>query len=101
MSWYTDTKAWLAEKLNPAQDRIAYQEGVFIGSTQKITYQQAFQKLEPVNRAVSMLVHACASLDYDVKDKITDGVTVGVRQKTLLNLLNYKTQKHYKLLSFK
>ena len=101
MSWYTDTKAWIAEKLNPAQERISYQEGVFIGSTQKITYQQAFQKLEPVNRSVSMLVHACSSLDYDVKDKINDGVVPGIRQKTLSNLLNFKPNPYQSVQEFR
>ena len=101
MSWYQNTKAWIATKLNPAQDRIAYQEGVYIGSTQKITYQQAFQKLEPVNRAVSMLVHACASLDYDVKDKVNDGVVVGVRQKTLNSLLNFKPNPYQSIQEFR
>lgn len=101
MSWYSNTKAWIAEKLNPAQDRIAYQEGVYIGSTQKITYLQAFQKLEPVNRAVSMVVHACTSLDYDVKDKINDGVVVGLRQKSLNTLLNFKPNPYQSVQEFR
>lgn len=91
----------MREKLNPAQDRIAYQEGLYIGSTQKITYQQAFQKLEVVNRSVSMLVNACASLDYDVKDKQNDGVVVGVRQKTLNNLLNFKPNPYQSVQEFR
>lgn len=101
MSWLANTKSWIAQKLNPAQDRIAYQEGVYIGSTQKITYQQAFQKLEPVNRAVSMVVHACTSLDYDVKDKVNDGVVLGVRQKTLTNLLNFKPNPYQSIQEFR
>ena len=91
----------MREKLNPAQDRIAYQEGLYIGSTQKITYQQAFQKLEVVNRSVSLLVNACASLDYDVKDKQNDGVVAGIRQKTLNNLLNFKPNPYQSVQEFR
>ena len=36
-----------------------------------------------------MLVSACASLDYDVKNKLNSDVQSGLRQKTLLNLLNF------------
>lgn len=101
MNWFTKSYGWIREKLNPAQDRIAYQEGVYIGSTQKITFLQAFQKLEPVNRAVSMVVHACASLDYDVKDKTNDGVVSGIRQKTLANLLNFRPNPYQSVQEFR
>lgn len=84
MSWFTK----LIQKLNPAQTDIAHYQGSDIGSTATVTYQNAFKKLETVNRGTNMIVSACSSLDFDVKDKVTDGV--GIRQKTLVNLLNYK-----------
>ena len=70
MTWY-NPRTWFAdsEKLNPAQTVIARQEGTFIGSDYQVTYSQAFDKLECVNRGVSMIVSACSSLDYDIKDK--------------------------------
>ncbi|NDA53245.1 MAG: phage portal protein [Betaproteobacteria bacterium] len=37
-----------------------------------------------------MVISAASSLDYDIKDKINEGVVVGVRQKTLANLLNFR-----------
>lgn len=101
MNWFTNSYSWVREKLNPAQDRIAYSEGTHISTTAKITYQQAYQKLESVNRPVSMLVHACASLDYDVKDKVTDGVVTGVRQKQLANLLNFKPNPYQSVQEFR
>jgi HK97 family phage portal protein len=80
---------WFREKLNPAQSRIALSEGTQLGSeTKLLTHQKAFRILEPVNRSVNFLVSACNSLDYDVKSKLMDGVVTGVRQKTLLTLLN-------------
>lgn len=90
MSWY-NPKSWFAdsEKLNPAQTLISREQGLFINTDSAITYNQAFDKLESVNRGVNMIVSGCASLDYDIKDKKNDGVMGGMRQKTLNNLLNY------------
>lgn len=84
-TWFTDN----TEKLNPAQVMISREQGMFINTDAAIGYNNAFEKLETVNRGVSMIVSGCASLDYDVKDKLLDGVTSGVRQKTLNNLLNH------------
>ena len=89
MAWYNKAANWVREKLNPAQEIILGQEGVNIGSTSKYSYLTAFNDLEVVNRGTNMIVSACSSLDYDVKDKKTDGVVGAVRQKTLYNLLNY------------
>lgn len=84
-TWFTDTE----EKLNPAQQMISREQGVFINTDSYISYNQAFDKLEAVNRGVNMIVSGCSSLDYDIKDKKNDGVQGGMRQKTLHNLLNY------------
>jgi HK97 family phage portal protein len=89
MAWYNQPISWVREKLNPAQNLISREQGVFINSDSAITYNQAFEKLETVNRAVNMIVSGCSSLDYDVKDKKMDGQVAGVRQKTLNTLLNY------------
>jgi len=89
MAWYNSPAQWMREKFNPAQGLISREQGVFINSDSAISYNQAFDKLETVNRGVSMIVSGCASLDYDVKDKKMDGQVNGVRQKTLHTLLNY------------
>jgi HK97 family phage portal protein len=101
MSWLDNTKGWIVEKLNPAQARIAQQAGTQIGSESKITYQQAFQKVESVNRSVSMLVSATASLDYDIKDKLNDSVVVGIRQKSLNTLLNFRPNPYQSAQDFR
>ena len=90
MNWFTEKYVELREKLNPAQTRIADQSGSHIGTDSKISYQQAFKKLEPVRRGINKIVDACASLDFDVKDKVSDGVVGNVRQKELVKLLNFK-----------
>jgi HK97 family phage portal protein len=89
MAWYNNVGSWVREKLNPAQEIIRREQGVNIGSVAGFSFRVAFQKLESVNRGTNMLVSACASLDYDVKNKLSTDVASGIRQKTLLNLLNY------------
>jgi HK97 family phage portal protein len=98
MARFTD---WVREKLNPAQARIAQAAGTQISTEAKITYQQAFQKIEAVNRSVSMLVNGCASLDYDVKDKVNEGVVGGIRQKSLNNLLNFRPNPYQSAQEFR
>jgi HK97 family phage portal protein len=91
MAWY-NPKDWftgVTEKLNPAQHVIARQEGSFIGSDYTVSYTTAFESLESVNRGVNMIVSACSSLDFDVKSTTAAGVITGMRQKTLVNLLNH------------
>lgn len=102
MGIVTNMRHWLVEKLNPAQERIAQGEGTNLGSEAKIiTYRQAFKKLESVNRSVSMVVNAAASLDYDIKDKVHDGVVGGLRQKTLNTLLNFRPNPYQSALEFR
>lgn len=91
MTWYNPS-SWFAptEKANPAQYIISREEGIQINSDAPVTYAQAFDKLETVNRGVSLIVGGCSSLDYDIKDKVNDGIAIGVRNKTLANLLNFR-----------
>ena len=101
MSWITKSQNWVRTKLNPAQTRISEGEGDHIGTTAKLSYTQAFKKLESINRPVNMLVSACASLDYDIKDKAHDGVAVGIRQKTLNTLLNFRPNPYQSAQDFR
>jgi HK97 family phage portal protein len=84
MSWWTN----LREKFNPAQEVIAQQEGSDISTTAKVNYRVAFDKLESINRGVNMVIGACSSLDYDVKEKVSDGSYPGIRTKSVISLLN-------------
>lgn len=101
MSWITKSTDWVREKLNPAQTRISDAEGSQVNSTAKLSYSKAFKKLESVNRSVNMLASACASLDYDVKDKANDGVVTGIRQKSLANLLNFRPNPYQSAQDFR
>jgi HK97 family phage portal protein len=101
MNWFT--KAWqdIREKLNPAQVRIAQDSGTRVSSDAPLTFQQAFERVEVVNRGTNMIVNACAGLDYDVKDKIYDGVVTGTRQKSLNTLLNYRPNPYQSAQEFR
>jgi HK97 family phage portal protein len=78
------------EKLNPAQEFIYTSEGSVISSDAKMSYRNAFSKLESVSRGVGMIVGACSSLDYDIKDKVSDGIISGMRARSMHNLLNVR-----------
>lgn len=100
MSLYQTVKNFI-QKLNPAQGAIQRGEGLTVDTTGAITYLQAFNKLETVNRGVNMIVSACSSLDYDIKDKKVDGVVVGMKQKSLQNLLNYRPNPYQSIQDFR
>lgn len=101
MNWITKSYQALRTKLNPAQVRISEGEGSQISTTSKLSYRQAFKQLESVNRPVNMLVSACASLDYDIKDKVHEGVVLGVRQKSLNTLLNFRPNPYQSAQDFR
>lgn len=99
MAWYNPSD-WFT-KDNRAQPLIQIREGSNISTDSSISYLQAFDRLETVNRGVSMIVNACASLDFDVKDKTHDGVVNGVRVKTLHTMLNFRPNPYQSAQEFR
>jgi HK97 family phage portal protein len=93
MNWFT--------KENRAQESIARSEGSSVGSYAITTVFQAFERLESVNRGTSMIVSGAASFDYDVKDKVTDGVVNGIRLKTLEKLINFEPNPYQSIQEFR
>lgn len=100
MAWYNNLLG-LFQKNNPAQEVIRYQSGTNINTDAHVTYKDAFVNLETVNRGTNLIVNACTSLDYDIKDKVIEGVVVGVRQKSLYNLLNYRPNPYQTINEFR
>lgn len=103
MAWYNPS-TWadtIREKLNPAQAMISREQGVFVNTDAQLTYNQAFERLEVVNRGVNMIVSGCSGLDYDVKDKEFKGVTDGVKKKTLQTLLNFNPNPYQSTQDFR
>lgn len=101
MAWYNNAANWFRDKLNPAQQEISREEGYNVGTTATVSYANAFNNLEVVNRGVNMVVSAAASLDYDVKDKRIEGVVSGMRQKTLNTLLNFAPNPYQSIHDFR
>ena len=101
MSWLTKTVGTIREKLNPAQTRISQESGTQVNTTAKLSYLQAFERIESVGRGVRLIVDACSSLDYDVKDKIDDGAWPGMRQKSLVKLLNTRPNPYQSAQDFR
>lgn len=101
MNWLTKSSRWITEKFNPAQARISEEHGTSIYTDSSITYAQAFANIESVNRGTSMIVTACASLDYDIKDKVADGNMPGMRQKSLATLLNFRPNPYQSAQDFR
>lgn len=101
MSWYNPNTWFASEKANPAQEIISLEQGWNIGTDTSITYQQAFDKLETVNRGTSMIVSGCSGLDYDIKDKVHDGVVNGIKAKTLNTLLNFRPNPYQSAQEFR
>jgi HK97 family phage portal protein len=48
-----------------------------------------------------MIVSAATSLDYDVKDKINEGIVTGIRQKSLNTLLNFRPNPYQSTQEFR
>lgn len=91
----------IREKLNPAQPIIAREEGSSIATDYNISYKQAFDTLESINRGVNMIVSACSSLDYDIKEKQHGGTAPGMRVKQLQTLLNYRPNPYQSVQEFR
>jgi len=85
-------KSWIIEKFNPAQAEIARNEGDSIYADNTITFEQAYDRLTSVRRAVDMIVNGASSFDVDVKDKINGIITptTGTRKSKVEILLNFQ-----------
>jgi HK97 family phage portal protein len=102
MTWYNPSTWFPAEeKANPAQEIISLENGLNIGSDALLTYKTAFDKLETVGRGTNLIVSACSSLDYDIKDKVHEGVVSGVRVKSLHTLLNFRPNPYQSTQDFR
>lgn len=101
MAWWNKNIGDFFRKENPAQEQIQMDFGLTIGTDAPITYAQAFEKIESVSRGVNMIVSGCSSLDYDVKDKVVEGSNVGLRQKTVNTLLNFRPNPYQSTQEFR
>ncbi len=102
MAWYNKNIMDFFKKENPAQELIAHAEGTNISTDSLVAYATAYEKLETVNRGTNMIVSACASLDYDIKDKLNvEGVVPATRVKSLNSLLNFRPNPYQSTQEFR
>ena len=87
------------EKLNPAQENISMDASQFVGGSQNnTTTATAHADIEAVNRGVSMIVNACTSLDYDIKETIG---TPKLTQKRTNKLINFTPNPYQSMVDFR
>jgi HK97 family phage portal protein len=98
MAWYNP---W--QKKNPSQRHIAQDEGMRIDSREDTTrYQQFYEELEIVNRAVNMVVDDAAEVRVKVLAPLPSmlGSFKGMKKKTLENLLNVQPNPYQDVSAF-
>jgi HK97 family phage portal protein len=92
------------EKLNPSQYVISMNEGLTVDSREVVTnYQNAYEQLEIVNRAVNMIVDDVAEIPFAVGDKIlgTNSILKNIRKSKVNLLLNVEPNPFQDISSFK
>lgn len=92
-----------SEKLNPAQIHISNHGGEEPSREVLTTYQQCYERIEVVNRAINMIVDDVSKIKYVVGDFET-GITPlvkGVRKVQLSRLLNFEPNPFQDINSFK
>lgn len=95
----------LDEKLNPAQDSIAEDQGPDAQYASRYTncHINSYNELEVVNRGVNLIADAVAEFTIDIKDRIEglDPVIQYSRPKRLNTLLNFRANQYTSASEFK
>lgn len=90
------------EKLNPAQPLLSNDGNLEVTSlVPAYSYQQCYEQLEVVNRAINMIVDDVAAIKTKVGEPININSRPGVRKKTLEKLLNKEPNPFQDIDSFK
>ena len=105
MAWYDRLLGrQTEEKLNPAQNFIALEEGLTVSTREKKdNYRSAYEELEVVNRAVNMIVDDVSDISFQVGDKIK-GITPikdNVRRSRVDLILNKEPNPFQDVSNFK
>jgi len=99
---WTVEKVAATEKLNPAQGLLSNEgklESPSLSST--YSYQQCYEQLEVVNRAVNMIADDVAAIKTKVGEPLTISSRPNVRKKSLEKLLNKEPNPFQDIDSFK
>jgi HK97 family phage portal protein len=105
MAWYDRfLNIQREEKENPAQYVISRDQGITIDSRENtISYRNAYEQLEVVNRAVNMIVDDSAEVPFDVGEKITgiSPIKKEIRRSRVDLLLNKEPNPYQDISTFK
>ena len=85
------------EKLNPAQEAIVEDFGkTYSPSAKHYTNQQAYQKIDVVNRGVNLIVDSASGMKLDVGEILEfSGSPTRIRKKKINSLLNFQPNLYY------
>jgi phage portal protein BeeE len=90
------------EKLNPAQEQIAWAEGDSVPTTKRgITFNNAYQNMEVVGRGVDLIVNSGAEVNFDVKEKLPFTGLSSLKPKKIITLLNHRPNPYEDINSFR
>lgn len=92
----------LYEKLNPAQEAIAQDEGTLVTSTKYgLSFNYAYEQLEVVRRGVDLVVNGAAEIDVDVKEKLSFAGNTLLKKSSINMLLNYRPNEFQNISDFR
>jgi HK97 family phage portal protein len=96
-------KAWIVNKLNPAQPLIELDEGSKSTDIGYTNYTKAYSEVESIRRGVDLIVNGASSFNISVAEKLNGltPVVSGIRKTKVDNLLNYQANPYQDILSFK
>jgi HK97 family phage portal protein len=91
------------DKLNPAQDEIVDDYGEdHSPSVLHYTNQQAYEKIEVVNRGVNLIADSAAGMKFDIGDILDfSNSPTRIRKKKVNTLLNFRPNPYYNADTFK
>ena len=105
MAWYDRfLGVQREEKLNPSQFVISRNEGMTVDSLEPtISYKNAYEQLEIVNRAVNMIVDDVAEIPYTIgqQNPVTNNIVKNIRRSKVDLLINREPNPFQDVSTFK
>ena len=92
--------SWTVNKINVTPNYTEGREEV-ASESPTYSYQQCYEQIEIVNRAVNMIVDDAAAIKNKIGDPRTTSVVPGVKKKTLDRLLNLEPNPYQDIDSFR
>lgn len=102
MAWYNNPVKSVMSKLNPAQPAISGEHGPQASLEQTYKYEEAYEEIEVVNRAVNMLIDDVAEIPAAVGEQLkVKGVVVGIKKVSVDRLINTQPNPYQDINTFR